>query len=51
LRIEDCSITQVGKIKYRKYVTEACRILNEDTMLQNKSVLELPMSGMARKAI
>ena len=30
LNIEDCNITQIGKSKYREYVTQACHILNEE---------------------
>ena len=27
--IEDCNITQMGRTKYRDYVTEACHTINE----------------------
>ena len=37
LRIENCNITQVGKIKYREYVTEACHILNEERLRSKTS--------------
>ena len=29
LNIEDCNNTQIGKTKYRGYVTQACHIVNE----------------------
>ena len=37
LRIEDCNITQLGKIKYKEYVTEACHILNEERLRSKAS--------------
>ena len=40
LRIEDCNITQVGKIKYREYVTEACHILNEERLRSKASEIK-----------
>ena len=32
LNIEDCNITQIGKTKYREYVTQACHIGNEERL-------------------
>ena len=32
LNIEDCNITQIGKTKYREYVTQACHRLNEQRL-------------------
>ena len=41
LRIEDCNITQIGKIKYRDYVTEACHILNEERLRYKASEINV----------
>jgi hypothetical protein len=30
--IEDCNITQIGKTKYREYVTLACHVINEQRL-------------------
>ena len=32
LNIEDCNITQIGRNKYREYVTQACHKLNEERL-------------------
>ena len=37
LKIEDCNITQIGRNKYREYVTKACHILNEERLRSQAS--------------
>ena len=32
LNIEDCNITQIGKTKYKEYVTQACHVLSEERL-------------------
>ena len=32
LDIEDCNITQIGRTKYRDYVTQACHKINEERL-------------------
>ena len=34
---EDCNITQIGKIKYREYVSQACHVLNEERLRSQAS--------------
>ena len=40
LNIEDCNITQIGKTKYREYVTQACHILNEKRLRAGASEIK-----------
>jgi hypothetical protein len=37
LNIEDCNITQIGRNKYREYVTQACHKLNEERLRSEAS--------------
>ena len=40
LKIEDCNITQIGRNKYREYVTKACHILNEERLRSEASSIK-----------
>ena len=32
LDVEDCNITQIGKVQFRKYITKACLLKNEEIL-------------------
>ena len=40
LNIEDCNITQLGKLKYMEYVTQACHDLNEKRLREKATSLK-----------
>ena len=53
LNIEDCNITQIGKSKYRKYVTQACHTLNEERLRKKATGIKcarIASEGYGRKS-